>query len=89
MGKNKETFIPKWYEDVPPEGSYRSILKWGGPQEFKHPNAKLYGLMKKVFDMTDEDFKHPQKMGLEKVDYDIKPKPHKIYHSLPIGYLKP
>ena len=38
MGKNKETFIPKWYEDVPPEGSYRSILKWGGPQEFKHPN---------------------------------------------------
>ena len=74
MGKNKETFIPKWYEDAPPEGSYRSILKWGGPQEFKHPNAKLYGLMKKVFDMTDEDFKHPQKMGLEKVDYDIKPK---------------
>lgn len=74
MGKNKETFIPKWYEDVPPEGSYRSILKWGGPQEFKHPNAKLYDLMKKIFDMTDEDFKHPQKMGLEKVDYDIKPK---------------
>lgn len=69
--KNDKDFYPNWYEDVPPEGSYRSILKWGAPDEFKHPNRKLYALMKEVFQMTDEDFKEKQQMGLEKVDYDI------------------
>lgn len=68
--KNYKGFLPKWSEEAPPEGSYRSILKWGAPSEFKHPNAKLYALMKKTFNMTDEDFKTPQKMGLEKVSYN-------------------
>ncbi len=58
---------PKWYEQAPPEQSYRSILKWGSPSEFKHPNERLYRLMKQTFKMTDEDFKNPQKLGLEKV----------------------
>lgn len=70
MNKNKEDFIPSWCESAPPEGSYRSILKWGDPNEFKHPNKRLYALMKKTFNMTDEDFKNKQKMGLEKVSYD-------------------
>lgn len=67
--KNHNGFLPKWSEEAPPEGSYRSVFKWGRPDEFKHPNAKLYDLMKKTFNMTDEDFKTPQKMGLEKVSY--------------------
>lgn len=67
---DNNSFYPDWYEGTPPEGSYRSILKWGAPDEFKHPNRKLYALMKKVFDMTDEDFREKQQMGLEKVSYD-------------------
>lgn len=71
MGKkNEKEFVPNWCEQAPPPGSYRSILKWGDPNEFKHPNKRLYRLMKKVFEMTDEDFKTPQKMGLEKVCFN-------------------
>lgn len=73
MSKNKEQFTPNWFEEMTPEESYRSIFKWGDPKEFKHPNHRLYGLMKKTFNMTDEDFKIPQNMGLEKVKYDKKP----------------
>jgi alkyldihydroxyacetonephosphate synthase len=68
--KNNIEFQPKWSEEAPPVGSYRSILKWGDPNEFKHPNKRLYALMKKTFDMTDADFKTTQKMGLEKVAYN-------------------
>lgn len=73
MSKNKNEFnefIPNWCESAPPEGSYRSILKWGDPNEFKHPNKRLYALMKKTFHMTDDDFKTKQKMGLDKVSYN-------------------
>lgn len=72
MSKKDNKFRPNWCEEAPPEGSYRSIFKWGDPKEFKHPNSRLYELMKKTFEMTDEDFKTPQKMGLEKVKYDKK-----------------
>lgn len=72
MSKKDNKFRPNWCEQAPPEGSYRSIFKWGDPNEFKHPNPRLYELMKKTFEMTDEDFKTPQKMGLEKVKYDKK-----------------
>lgn len=63
-------FTPKWYNEAPPEGSYRSILKWGDHNEFKHPNQKLYELMKKTFHMTDEDFLAPKNTGLGKVAYN-------------------
>lgn len=63
-------FYPDWHEATPPEGSYRSILKWGDPNEFKHPNRRLYGLMKKTFNMTDDDFKIKREMGLEKVQFN-------------------
>jgi alkyldihydroxyacetonephosphate synthase len=69
MAKHNE-FIPEWCEQAPPEGSYRSILKWGDPNEFKHPNSKLYRLMKHVFDMTDEDFRAPQETGNDPVSFD-------------------
>ena len=67
----KTKFVPDWYHEKAPEGSYRSILKWGDPEAFKAPNAKLYELMKETFHMTDDDFKVKQEMGLEEVDYDI------------------
>lgn len=72
--QNIDEFYPDWYEDIPSDKSYRSILKWGDINEFKHPNKRLYKLMKEVFDMTDEDFKTPIKLGLDNVSYEIPPK---------------
>jgi alkyldihydroxyacetonephosphate synthase len=69
--RNDDEFVPKWYEEALPKDSYRSILKWGPPLEFKHPNKKFYRLMKTTFGMTDDDFRVPRKMGLEKVSFDI------------------
>ena len=70
MSKSKK-FVPDWYHEKAPEGSYRSIPKWGDHEAFKAPNTKLYELMKETFHMTDDDFKVKQEMGLEEVDYDI------------------
>lgn len=53
----KARFTPPWTESPPPPQTFRSILKWGGPTEFKHPNWRLYELMKQVFHMTDDDFR--------------------------------
>lgn len=64
-------FQPKWWEEAPPQGTYRSIFKWGDPNKFKHPNKRLYKLMRDEFGMTDQDFETPQKLGLEKVEFNI------------------
>lgn len=64
-------FYPDWYERVPPPGSYRSIFKWGYPDIFKHPNKRLYALMKEAFELTDEDFHVKENLGEEKVEFDI------------------
>ncbi len=68
---SKNSFQPSWYEGISPKNSYRSIFKWGAKDEFKHPNKRLYELIKKTFNMTDEDFKNPEDMGLAEVSYDI------------------
>jgi len=63
----EDSFTPNWFEgDLPPR-SYRSAFKWGAPDGFKHPNPRLYALMKDVFDLDDEHFRVPQKLGLEEV----------------------
>ncbi len=64
-------FTPNWYEERPPKNSYRRLLKWGDLEEFKHPNKRLFTLMKETFNLTNDDFRERQKMGLEQVDYDI------------------
>jgi len=66
----KEEFVPDWYHRVPPPGSYRSIFKWGYPDSFKHPNPRLYKLMKEVFDLTDDHFKEKQEVGEEEVSIE-------------------
>lgn len=71
MGNKHTGFTPEWYEEAPPAKSYRSIFKWGDPNEFKHPNPRLYELMKSTFNMTDEDFKQKEKMGLETVSFNL------------------
>lgn len=63
----KRAFEPKWRTTPPEEGSWRSIFKWGAPDGFKHPNPKLYALIKETFNLTDADFKTPMLTGDETV----------------------
>ena len=68
--KKVSDFYPDWYHEEAPADSWRSILKWGDPKEFKAPSRSLYRMMKDVFDMTDDDFQEKKEMGLEPVKYD-------------------
>jgi alkyldihydroxyacetonephosphate synthase len=70
MSKPYKGFRPPWQETRAPDGSYRSILKWGDPDYFKVPKEKLYKLLKKKFNMTDDDFRAPKEMGYEPVEFD-------------------
>lgn len=70
MVKADGGFQPKWVEETASPRSYRSLFKWGSPMEFKHPNARLYSLMKKTFEMKDEDFQVPQDLGWNEVEFD-------------------
>jgi len=49
-------FKPAWTDQPPPKGSFRSIFKWGAPDGFKHPNERLYALLKRELKLTDADF---------------------------------
>ncbi|MBW2588323.1 MAG: hypothetical protein JRD92_15470, partial [Deltaproteobacteria bacterium] len=42
----KDSFTPPWFEGALPKRSYRSAFKWGAPDAYKHPNPRLYALMK-------------------------------------------
>ncbi|MBN4074318.1 FAD-binding oxidoreductase [bacterium AH-315-E09] len=64
-------FKPKWDNEKPPKSSYRSIYRWGDSDVYKEPNEMLYKLMKKTFNLTDEDFKQKKELGLEKVVIDV------------------
>ncbi len=64
--KNKD-FVPDWIEDPPEPGTYRSIFKWGDPGVFKHPNRRLYGLLKEALVLTDDDFTTRSPLGDEQV----------------------
>ena len=67
-------FEPKWLLTPAPEGSYRSIFRWGDPEFFKYPKESLYKLMKETFKMTDEDFKdYTDDIGFDKVDLSDHP----------------
>jgi len=71
--KSNSTFIPSWYEEPPKPGSYRSIFKWGDPEGFKHPNKRLFSLMKQEFNLKDDYFKEPKTLGQEEVRFTKKP----------------
>ena len=67
-------FEPKWLLTPAPEGSYRSIFRWGDPNFFKYPKESLYKLMKETFKMTDEDFKeYTDDIGFDQVDLSSVP----------------
>lgn len=70
--KSSNKFQPDWREDVPAQGSYRSIFKYA-PDKFSHPSAAWYEMFKQEFNMTDEDFRKRQPGGDEKVVLKRKP----------------
>ncbi|MGE4519608.1 MAG: FAD-binding oxidoreductase [Desulfobacteraceae bacterium] len=70
---NKKSFEPQWINAAPKEKSFRSIFKWGNPGEFKHPNKRLYSLLKNTFDLKDNDFIKPLvNSGNEEVTGELK-----------------
>ena len=71
MSKEYKDFKPNWDSEQAPKGSYRSIYRWGDTNVSKEPNEMLYKLMKKTFNLTDEDFKQKKKLGLEKVVINV------------------
>ncbi len=70
MSKYKD-FRPDWEHKEPPKGSFRSIMKWGSPKEYKAPNERLFKLMKDVFHLTDDDFKKKTEEGLNQVPDNV------------------
>lgn len=70
--KKKDYFIPDWMEEPPRQGSYRSIFKWGAPAVYKHPNRRLYRLLKETFNLTDQDFHVRNNDGNDPVRYNRK-----------------
>ena len=68
--KKYKDFKPEWEVVPPPRKTFRSILKWGDPDEFKEPNERLFKVMKKVFNLTDDDFSNKHAQGLEPVPED-------------------
>jgi alkyldihydroxyacetonephosphate synthase len=68
----KTDFQPAWTEKPPAKKSYRSVFKWGSPDEFKHPSHAWYQMLKDTFGMTDADFEIPRFEGNEPVTIDQK-----------------
>ncbi len=65
--KKNACFTPEWLNTAPQKGSFRSILKWGSPDEFKNPSPGFLNVIKQGLGLSDSDFKEKQKPGEEKV----------------------
>jgi alkyldihydroxyacetonephosphate synthase len=68
----KGEFYPQWCDQEAPPRSYRSLIKYGDPRGFKHPNRGLFRLLKESLGMGDQDFKEP-KLSMEPFDIEIPP----------------
>ncbi len=65
--KHEESHYPEWTSQPPNEKTYRSIFKWGDPKFFKHPNPRLYRLLKEKLNLTDRDFSSKKHSGDDEV----------------------
>ena len=59
--------MPKWQNKAPEKRSFRSILKWGDPDEYKNPSMGFLNVIKQGLGLSDSDFKKLQKPGNEKI----------------------
>jgi alkyldihydroxyacetonephosphate synthase len=71
MSTQKPAFQPEWFEGNLDERSWRSIFKWGAASVYKHPNKRLYRLMRDEFGLDDSWFATKHAMGLEPIDIDL------------------
>lgn len=69
MSKTKCT--PLWFDKVTPEGTYRSLFKWGDPAVTKHPNSGFVQLIMDTFDLHCSDLMLPVDFALDKVEQEI------------------
>ena len=65
-----QTIKPDWYEGPVPERSFRSIFRWGAPDQYKHPNAGLVSLVKELLEVPAEQLVKPSSLGLDPVSGD-------------------
>ena len=66
----KSSLDPRWYEGEFAEKSFRSIFRWGAPDQFKHPNPRLVTLIEEVLEVPAEQLDQPLSLGLEEVSID-------------------
>jgi alkyldihydroxyacetonephosphate synthase len=75
MAHRYKDFEPKWFHGKFPANSYRSIFKWGQPEEIKAPRESLYKLIRDEFGLANEDFKdYSENLGLDEVKFDLSTK---------------
>ena len=67
----KNQCTPAWYEQRVPDGTYRSLFKWGDPAEYKHPNSGLVRLILDTFNMSPTELLVPENLALEKVEVEV------------------
>ncbi len=67
--KDKE--VPKWIDDPPRPGTYRSIFKWGAPDKFKHPNDRFYALLQDRLGIEENAVRAKENTGNETVSCEI------------------
>ena len=65
----KNRVEPAWREDVPPEGTYRALVKYD-PAKFKHPSAAWVEMFRRELGSTDEDFRVRRPGGDARVELD-------------------
>ena len=63
-----------WINEAPKKRSFRSIFKYGDPNEFKHPNERLIDELIHKFNLTEKDFEHRETTGNEKVEITVESK---------------
>jgi alkyldihydroxyacetonephosphate synthase len=65
--KKKANFIPDWQTCAPNKRSFRSIMKWGAPDEYKNPSQGFLNVIKQELGLSDSDFNEKQKTGEQEV----------------------
>lgn len=68
----KRTHSHQWRETPPLTGSFRSIFKWGDPNFFKHPNTRLFNVIRERLGAPDSAVLKGLSQGDEPVQFTRK-----------------
>ncbi|MDY6905022.1 MAG: FAD-binding oxidoreductase [Thermodesulfobacteriota bacterium] len=71
MKDNKKATAPDWVNIPPAPHTFRSIFKWGAPDEFKHPNAGFLAVVSDALGLADSRFQATGDTGEEPVSCEI------------------